>query len=230
MTLADFRGTAFFFAVERESSAFFRSFPESPRPLGKVGWLIGNPPVFVGLLGVGKPSARKVIEHFLESAARPDRIIVAGFAGALRSGLALGEVIVASEVVDETRIWRTTWPNERAGRVFTSQRMIGDPVEKKKLGTELHADVVDMESAAVAEMCAKHGIPFGCVRVVSDDVNRPLSQRLMGIVESGRVSIPRVLWEVVRSPRLGLELIRLARHTRFSADSLTRKLRELLDG
>lgn len=228
-----FEGTVLLFAVEREANAFLRLFP-GRAVLSRTRWLC-KPSLLVEMLGVGKTAARAGVEALLATGVRPQRVIVAGFAGALRAGLPLAHVIVASHVVDERgRCWETRWPEcshgerEKWGRVLTCDRMIGEPIHKLELGNKHNADCVEMESSAVADVCQRHGIPFGCVRVVSDDVNKPLSKRLMGMVESGRVSIRRVLWEVTRSPKMGIELIRLAKHTRRAADRLARKLHEML--
>lgn len=238
-----FIGTVVLFGVEREAKAFVRLFPyrvaqtapfitlchDDTSPAEPGSHDEHRAMILVGVTGVGKAAARACVEEMLARGARPSRIVIAGFAGALREGLPLAEVLIATEVVDESGgRWATSWPEKRFGRVLTCEKMIGEPVMKCQLGATHQAHVVDMESSAVAEVCHRHGIPFGCVRVVSDDVNKPLSRRLMGLVESGRVRLGRVLWEVLRSPRMGVELVRLAKHTRRAADALARRLRELL--
>ena len=223
---SSFRGSVVLFGVEREAKPFLGSFHERPQRLGSQRWLCGDRDVLTIVIGVGKTEAQNKVEALLAEGCRPRQIIVSGFAGALRANLQVGEVIVASEVVDESgNHWATSWPAERSGRVLTSAQMIGEPDQKRMLGEKHQADVVDMESSAVAEVCQRHGIPFGCVRVVSDDVTKPLSQRLMTLVESGRVSLWRLLQLVLRSPKMGVELVRLARQTRFAADRLTERLR-----
>jgi adenosylhomocysteine nucleosidase len=237
-TIGDFTGSVVLFAVEREAKAFGRLFPMRLSAL-EPGYQFllhqyedgqnSERHILVGLTGVGKAAARSCLEAILAAGARPRRVVVAGFAGALRTALPLAEVIVASEVVDEHGgRWEATWPEKRLGRVLSCDQMIGEPVRKFEFGKKHAADCVDMESSAVAEVCHRHGIPFGSVRVVSDEVNKPLSRRLMGLVESGQVSIRRVLWEVMRSPRMGIELVRLAKHTRRAADALAQRLRDLL--
>jgi hypothetical protein len=231
-----FRGSVILFAVEREAKAFARLFPFRaslvPPPAYQLLFDKDDAPerwILVGLTGVGKPAARRTLEAILKRSPHVQRVVVAGFAGALREGLRLAEVIAASEVVDELgNRWPTTWPEMRHGRVLTCEKMIGEPALKKELGKKHEADAVDMESSAVAEVCQQRGIPFGCVRVVSDDVNKPLSRRLMGLVESGRVRITRVLWEMLRSPRMAVELVWLAKQTRKAADVLAGRLRQLL--
>ena len=103
------------------------------------------------------------------------------------------------------------------------------PEQKRKLGHEHQADVVDMESSAIAEVCQKNSIPFGCIRVISDDVQQWLSPRLMNLIEPGRVSPWRLFKEIVRSPSIIGELSRLGKYTRYAADRLASCLLNLIE-
>ncbi len=189
-------------------------------------WSCDQDRVFVALLGVGKSAARDRLSELLATGNRPARIVVAGFAGGLRKELVVGDVLIASEVVDEVGgVWKTDWPVDRLGRVLTCEQMIGEPGLKRELGLKYQADVVDMESSAVAEICRQAGISFGCIRVISDDVDTRLSQCLMTLVESGQVSVWRVIKLLLRSPRVIIELIRLARQTRRAGECLAVRLK-----
>jgi nucleoside phosphorylase len=180
----------------------------------------------VALLGVGKRAASQRLEELLATVGRPERIVVAGFAGGLREGLALGDIVIASEIVDEFGgAWQTDWPADRSGCVLTCDKMIGEPELKSELGSKYHADVVDMESAVVAAASRRMSISFGCVRVISDASDTHLSQRLMTLVESGEVSIRQVVKQLLSSPHLIVELIRLAKHTRRAARRLANRLK-----
>jgi adenosylhomocysteine nucleosidase len=168
---------------------------------------------------------------------RPRFVVSAGFSGALQEGIRVGDVVVATEVADtEGGRWPATWPSPdypwpgRRGRVLTVRRLVGDPEEKRALGREHAATAVDMEAAAAARVCALSSIPFGCIRAISDDVHTRLSPRLVSLLFAGRVSAPRVLAALARSPRLAGELWRLARQTRLAARQLAVALGELLDG
>jgi hypothetical protein len=85
-----------------------------------------------------------------------------------------------------------------------------------------------MESAVVARRCAAAGLPFGCLRVISDDVQTSLSPKLLGLLAGGRVSVRRLLAALLGSPGMVAELWRLARDTRFAAGRLAVALGELL--
>jgi adenosylhomocysteine nucleosidase len=224
--MQSFHGAAILFAVEREEKPFLKFFRDR-RPFAG-GWLCDADRLLVARVGVGPVMAARWVERFARDGHHPSRLMIAGFAGALVPGRAVGDVVVVDEVLDfQGNRWKTDWPMGCAGRLLTSDRMIGDPAEKAALGKHFGATLVDMESAILAEACRARGIPFGCARVVSDDINRPLSRRLMTMMESGRVSIPRIVGQLLRSPRLLPELLRLAKETRFAARRLAHALFEI---
>jgi len=223
-----FHGAVVLFAISREAEPFVGLFSKKQK-MGPGRWLCGDPPILVDQLGVGRSAAQQRLEALLASGCRPERIVIAGFAGALREGYVLGDVLVASEVVDESGgRWQTSWPAKRWGRVLTCDKMIGEPEQKRQLGHEHQADVVDMESSAIADVCQRQEIPFGCIRVISDDVYERLSPRLITLIESGRVSPWRLFKEIISSPGIVGELMRLAKQTRLAADRLAASLMKLI--
>jgi hypothetical protein len=85
-----------------------------------------------------------------------------------------------------------------------------------------------MEGATVAQVCTAAGIPFGSVRVISDEARTALSPRLASLLSGGRVSVLRLLGLLARSPSSVGELWRLGRDTRHAAEQLGKALGELL--
>jgi adenosylhomocysteine nucleosidase len=170
---------------------------------------------------------------------RPKVVLSAGFSGALQDGLHVGDIILASEVTStEGGCWPTTWPRELArgewqpplyrGRVLSAPSLIACPEEKRRLGQDRQATAVDMETAALAQMCAARGVPFGCVRVISDDLTTELSPRLVSLLSGARVSPLRSLITLLCSPALVGQFAHLAKRTRFAAERLGKVLGELL--
>jgi nucleoside phosphorylase len=99
------------------------------------------------------------------------RLVSFGLAGALREGLAVGEVLDATRVVDEQGA--TLWeggplgvPGARAATVLGSDVLVHDALERRRLHESSGADAVDMESGVLA----RSGRLAGVVRVISDDV------------------------------------------------------------
>jgi adenosylhomocysteine nucleosidase len=190
------------FALGREAAPFLR--------LAKRDRL----PVRVSVSGMGRYAARSAAERTCAVEQPPQLVIAAGFCGALRPDLRVGDVVVESKGT--------------GGRVLTVPRLVADPAEKRSLHAETGADVVDMESTAVAEVCAARGIPFLAVRAVSDTADTALSPRLAELIAGGSVSPWKAAWAVVRQPSLLGEFRRLARDTKLAAEKLASALRQIV--
>jgi adenosylhomocysteine nucleosidase len=114
----------------------------------------------------------------------------------------------------------------RSPRIVTVDGLVCDPAEKRRLGANY--DAVDMESAAVADVCAAAGVPFLAVRAVSDTVDTALSPELVRLLCGGSVSVWRACVALVRKPSLLSEFLRLGRDTKLAARNLANALRETL--
>jgi adenosylhomocysteine nucleosidase len=237
------------FALARESGPFRRefrpqqSFPGAPCRARFCGpaWLS----VLILETGMGTANTERALNWLLNRPLlenvpyRPKVVLSAGFAGALRPPLLVGDVFLATEVADsEGHVWPTTWPGElpagawepalRRGRLLTMPQMVIDPAVKRELGKRHEAAAVDMETAVLARVCSRAGVPFGSVRAISDGADTRLSPRLASLLSGGRVSVLRVLGQLLRAPSLAGELWRLARQTRVAARQLGKALGELL--
>jgi adenosylhomocysteine nucleosidase len=170
---------------------------------------------------------------------RPKLVLSAGFSGGLQEAFQVGDVILATEVMNlDGHCWPTTWPGElphgewrpplHRGSLLSVPSLIASPYEKQTLGNKHQAAAVDMETAAVARLCRQRDVPFGCVRVILDDLQTPLSPRLVSLFSGGPVSPLRTLTALLRHPDLGFEFRRLAKKARFAAEHLGKALGELL--
>lgn len=167
--------------------------------------------------------------RFGEAVYQPRFIVSAGFSGALEASQQIGDLISATEILDlDGNHWSATHSLSDAmpsGRLLTVPQLVGDPREKQRLGQHYRADAVDMESATVARLCQEYRVPFACLRVISDDLNTPLSPHLVELLRRGRVSPSRLAWSVLRHPSLLHELWLLSKHTRWAAKRLANALR-----
>jgi adenosylhomocysteine nucleosidase len=204
------------FALEREAAPFRRQARELKS-------------VRIHVSGIGRNRTRLALEKiFSESNSRPC-IIAAGFCGALQPDLKVGDVVIASEVIDQSG---HSWPisgkidhlEQRKLRLLTVNHLIATAADKKRLGEVHKADVVDMETATVAELCTARGVPFMAVRAVSDAVDTELSPQLVRLLSGGHVSAWKAIRALVGKPSLLGEFRRLAKDTRLAA----RKLGEML--
>jgi hypothetical protein len=85
-----------------------------------------------------------------------------------------------------------------------------------------------MESAVIARRCRAEGVPFGCVRAISDDAATHLSPRVVSMLAGGRVSPTRLCRALITDPGLISDLWRLARNTRRAATALAAVLHDVL--
>lgn len=236
------------FALNREAQPFYRHYRTRRRLVGAPcpAWLCGDPlgRVLVLETGVGaarcETALRWLTETYLpgEGLLPPPLLIAAGFAGALQNNWHVGDVLLASEVVDLSgRCWPRAPRVEaepggpwREGRLLSAPRIIAEAHEKQQLGQDSGAAAVDMESACAAAFGLERGIPFASVRVISDEVRTHLSPRLAALLSGSEVRLPRVLAALARAPWLLPELWRLARDTRRAAQRLADALMRCLSG
>jgi nucleoside phosphorylase len=218
------------FALRRESMYFRRDYPYQQSFPGAPcrAQFRGLPSQTVLMLetGLGAVSMESALRWCLNSPRfgsvpyRPRFLLSAGFSGALRPEQKVGDLLLATEVIDKCgNCWPAVHPPVLPwcrGRLLTASELVGDPREKQRLGQESGAVAVDMESAIVARLCHEHGVPFACLRVISDDLNTPLSPQLLALLRQGRVSPARLAWQVARYPALIVELWRLAGQSRMA--------------
>jgi adenosylhomocysteine nucleosidase len=231
------------FALAREAMFFRRNPPRrrtflaAPIPAAYHGE--GSRTVLVLETGVGAAAMEKALSWLLSgpvgdgAAFRPSLVLSAGFSGAIVPGLNVGDLILADALADADGVsWQTTWPVgsslHRRGRLLTTTSLVGRPEQKRRLGRQSGAIAVDMETAVVARTCAAAGVPFGVLRVISDDVDTPLSEALLAVLGDGRVRPGRLAAAILRRPFLLAELMRLGWHTRKAARRLAAALDELL--
>ena len=143
------------FALPQES----RDFLHALRHAGGSGcgpFVLGNlglAEIVVAHTGVGRAAAEKTVRALL-AAHRPQKLIAAGFAGALDPRLRVGDIIEAGLV--------------------TRDVAAETPEAKAQLASETGARAVDMETSAIAAVCAENGVPLQIVRAISDTAHAPL--------------------------------------------------------
>lgn len=129
-------------------------------------------------------------------------VISMGFCGALDPALHTAEVLVATEVWAGARRFPAAVPCTAAkasrGAVVSQDRVVSTVREK----TDLHsqgAAAVDMEAGAVASLAQDLGLPFYCIRAVSDEARAPmpldfnLYRDERGCFDRGRIARAAVL-------------------------------------
>lgn len=160
------------------------------------GGLEGKP-VLIAQCGVGKVNAAALTQLMLLEGA--GRIIFTGVAGAVDSGLEVGDIVVSSDAVQhdvdvtaleyapgkvpgEAHSWQADETLQKLaleaareagfravrGRVVSGDQFIADAARVRWLRETFDALCAEMEGAAVAQVCAKWGVPFVIIRSISD--------------------------------------------------------------
>jgi nucleoside phosphorylase len=107
-----------------------------------------------------------------------------------------------------------------AGTLLTSARALESTADKRDAFRETGAAAVDMESAAVAEIAAAHGLPFIAARVIVDTAADPLPGAVMAATRMGQLRIWRLAAALAATPTDIPAVIRLARRYRTARGSL----------
>jgi adenosylhomocysteine nucleosidase len=161
--------------------------------------------VAIAIGGLGRASARRAAGILLDGH-RPSWLLSAGFAGALNPALNRNDLALPREVVDpEGQGFPIGRPESLGGgvrhvvgRLLTVDRVILQSAEKQELHRTTGADLVDLETSAVAALCAQRLVRFLAVRIVSDDARSELPREVASILtKSGSYRIGaalRALW------------------------------------
>jgi nucleoside phosphorylase len=180
--------------------------------------------VMLAANGAGPKLAMRAVEVAIRavtaaelSSSRLEAVVSTGCCGALVPNLREGQIIVATQVLDtETQERFDCTPVEAptdviSGVLISQKRIANDSVEKQQLAT-LGAIAVDMEAAAVAARAKRAGLPFSCIKVISDrlDESFGLDLNQMRSIE-GRIARGKIVLYALTHPKLVPELVRLKR-------------------
>ena len=121
--------------------------------------------------GPGRELAGKALSEQLFEKVKQENvkaIISTGFCGALDPSLKVGDIVVS----EKTQL--TSSRTFARGAVATCDRVAITVREKQALRDKTSAIAVDMEAAAVESRAVDLGIPYACVRVVTDTAEEDL--------------------------------------------------------
>jgi adenosylhomocysteine nucleosidase len=186
----------------------------------------------VAVSGIGCAAAGRAARDLIEAGATA--LVSWGMAGALDPKLVAGAVCLPSEVIatdgtrfDTARQWREPLAALVAaqrpvagGKLLTSAQAIDTVAAKDVAYRTTGAAAVDMESVAVAQAAAAHGVPFIAVRVIVDTAGDALPRAVVAASRAGQVQVWRLMLGLLLSPADIAPLVRLARRYRVATRSL----------
>ena len=139
-----------------------------------------------------------------------------GLCGALDPALRVGDIVVSGDAPLESAAQFSR------GAIHTADSVIVTPREKRLLREQTGAVAVDMEAATVERVAAEWGVPYLCIRAVSDtaaetlplDFNRYRSGR--GDFSRARIALAAMARPFTVMPQLK----EFDRNCRLAADAL----------
>jgi adenosylhomocysteine nucleosidase len=174
--------------------------------------------------GMGTAKAAAATEAAL-AVGGVDRVVVCGIAGAVDPRLAIGEVL-APEVVRDHASGATFRPTPwdpaaaRRGTLCTTDELIVQPDRVERLRSE-GVIALDMETAAVAAVCERHGVPWSVIRVISDRAyDGSVDPAIMTLTDAdGRPDLKGLLRYLGPRPWRIAKLAKLAKGSTLAADT-----------
>ncbi|QDT43307.1 5'-methylthioadenosine/S-adenosylhomocysteine nucleosidase [Gimesia alba] len=184
--------------------------------------------------GVGFARARAATQALID-AHSPPWVLSVGFSGALKPGMKIGDIVVATSVCDlhgqelknDVHFPEDPEHGLHVGRILNTDEIVRKAEDKLKLGESHQALAVDLESLAVAQICQAEKKGFMAIRAISDDCSADLPAEVVSILsETGAVRAGAALGAVLKRPESIKEMWKL----RGDASHAATRLASFLDG
>jgi adenosylhomocysteine nucleosidase len=178
--------------------------------------------------GAGVDAATRAFAE-IEKDGAVDSVFSTGWAGALSEDFLPGRAYPASGVIDVRTGERFRTTGEQCECWLATSDRVADEREKRRLALTYGASFVDMEAAGVARLAAMRGIPFYCVKGVSDGVADQLPDFNRFLSATGQVQLARFILFVLLRPLYWPTLMRMGENSKKAAKSIKESLLDFLD-
>ena len=190
-------------AMDKEYDIVKKHLKDSYDEKGNQRGFLNDKEVLLVKTGIGKVNSAFALANILYSWSNVERVISVGCAGAAVDDLLVGDIVVGNsycyhdvccgepnangQVQDMPAVFPSDFTSlngaerYRLGTIATGDWFVTsrEKVEaiKNYLPNSYNVCAIDMESAALAQVCYKHGIPFVSIRAISDNPLLPKSQK-----------------------------------------------------
>lgn len=158
---------------------------------------MGHLELVLSVCGIAKVNAAMAAQSLIDSE-QPDLVLVCGVSGGIRKGLLIGDTVLSTvvahhdvipSIIAEDNGYEDHWfaadedvkeafekgigklseeiGNIVFGRIVTGEQFI-DQEGRPQIIENFDPDCVDMETAAVAQVCKANDLPFFAVRTITD--------------------------------------------------------------
>lgn len=178
--------------------------------------------------GAGQAAATRAFAA-IESDAPIDLVFSIGWAGALTAELASGSAHNVAGVIDVQTGERFPCDAGAGDLWLATSPRVADGAEKRRLASSYGAALVDMEAAAVARLAGMRGIPFYCIKGISDGFTDRLPDFNL-FLEDGQFKTARFVLYAALTPWYWPALVRMGENSRKASQRIAETLHEFLDG
>jgi nucleoside phosphorylase len=184
---------------------------------------LGGQEVVAIVTGMGPKLATEATSRLLD-AVGVDRVVVVGITGAVENATPIGTLILPEVVVDgATGAEHRPEPlgdSTAQGKMWTTDTLITDPDAISRLRAQGVVSL-DMETAAIAEVCEQRGIPWSVFRVISDRAtDGSIDEEVFGLSnQDGTTNGAAVARYFLAHPGRIPQMARLARGARLATET-----------
>ena len=216
-------------AMPGELKPLVRGWPHSTR--GNIHfWAQRNPEEewIAACAGAGIAAATRAFAG-IEDGGPIDLVLSIGWAGALTTQCAAGQAYNCAGVIDARTGERFNCDAGAGPYWLVTNPRVADIPEKDRLSSTYKAALVDMEAAAIARLAAMRGIPFYCIKGVSDPLDAKLPDFNRFIDGQGQFHTPKFVLFALLRPWLWPALVRMGENSSKASQNMAERLHELLD-
>jgi len=233
--------TGFVFALRQEAVGILDRLKRAKTTRGD-GWTfytgkidtgkIGDRSIAVVLSGAGQKNAEDAAKKLIDVFA-PKSVCSAGYAGGLSARLKQLNICVPEQVIRESDgqaldlselIPRKTPPMPGKLTLITVNDVVETPEQKRALNERTGAEIVDMETFAIADVCQACNVPFFSCRVVLDTVDDRIPKDITKTLESMDKGLSRlsgtILGNIWSRPSVVLDFVSLKKRAFSAAERL----------
>jgi adenosylhomocysteine nucleosidase len=178
--------------------------------------------------GAGQAAATRAFAA-IEDGGPIDLVFSVGWAGALSPEIGGGTAHNMAGVFDVRTGERYNCDADAGPLWLATSPTVANETEKRRLAMAYKAALVDMEAAAVARLAAMRGIPFYCIKGVSDVLTARLPDLNRFIAPDGKFRMANFVLFAVMRPWYWPALIRMGENSRKAAQAIAQSLLEFLD-
>ena len=178
--------------------------------------------------GAGQYAATRAFEG-IEDGGPIDLVFSLGWAGALSAKIVGGTAHNVAGVID-VRTGERFHCDAGAGNLWlaTSPCVVNEK-EKRRLAATYRASLVDMEAAGIARLAAMRGIPFYCIKGVSDTLTERLPDLNRFLTADGQFRMGALILFALMRPWYWPALVKMGENSNKAAQDIAASLHEFLD-